>query len=179
MRTGQRGFSLVETMFVVGISAVVAGVILAVSMTAGRSVAINRAQVSSTQEARRGLEEMVREVIRAPVAEVTDETGSSAWPPASSWSGLQFRYPETVDSAGNVDDWSATVTYTLDEDEQQLVRTDSDGNSRVVANGVTALTIQEGDVPEEMWIQLTTARTSTTGHEIQQPLGVRVRVRNE
>ena len=142
-------------------------------------MAIGQAQVTSTQEARRGLEEMARELMRAPVAEITDEGGASAWPPDDTWTTIRFRYPEGVDSSGAVDDWSSYITYTLDEDEDQLVRTDDTGETRVLANGVTSLTFEPGDVAEEVRIQLMTEDTATTGHTIEQPLGVRIRVRNE
>ena len=173
-----QGFTLVETLFVAAISAIVVGVIVAAAVAANHSFAVNQARVASTQEARRGLEEMVREAMRAPTSELKDETGANAWPPAGSWSGIQFRYPLTVDDDGEVEDWSETITYTLDTDDRQLVRTDSDGGSRVVANGITALTVKEGDNSREMWVELTTQKTATTNQVMQQPLGVRVRLRN-
>lgn len=170
------GFTLVEVLVVVGLFVFILGVILASVVMGQRSMAISQAQISAIGDARRGLEAMAREIVQAPLAEISDETGGSPWPPAGAWSGIRFRYPESVDTNGAVNSWSPTITYALQED--QLVRTDSDGGSRVLANGVTVLSFEEGAAPEEVVISLTTQRTATSGHVVAQPLGMRVRLRN-
>lgn len=174
------GFTLVELLFVVGLTAFVTAVIVAVILAANRSMATHQAQMIATQEARRGLEEMARELVRAPVAQITDETGATGWPPVGDWTGIRFRYPESVDSSGIVDLWSPMVTYTFDAGEGQLIRTDDAGGTRVMANGVTQVAFRQGSVPEEVWIELTTERTFPgTSRLVQQPLSVRIRVRNQ
>ncbi|MBI4313224.1 MAG: prepilin-type N-terminal cleavage/methylation domain-containing protein [Candidatus Omnitrophica bacterium] len=171
------GFSLVEMVIVAAIFALMMGVVFASATAGSKSMDIHQARISATQEARRGLDEMARELIRAPTAEIADETGETAWPAAGEWTGIQFRYPEGVDDDGEVDDWSAVITYSLDGD--QLMRTDDAGSSRVLANGVTDFVIQQGDTQDEIWIQLTTEKTSRSNHVMQQPLQMRIRVRNE
>jgi type II secretory pathway pseudopilin PulG len=163
------------------ILAIVLGIVLAAVTAAQRMVAVSQAQASATQEARRGLDEMVRELMRVPTTEITDETGADAWPPdpPGGWTGIRFRYPESVDAGGVPDSWSPYVTYQLDD--TQLVRTDTDGGSRVMANGVTSLTFEEGGSAsaEIVLVALTTERTSPGGQVLQQPLQMRIRVRNQ
>lgn len=171
------GFSLPEVVIVAALFSLMVGVIFAAARMGHRTMDIHQARVSVTHEARKGMGEMTRELMRAPASEITDDTGDSAWPPADSWAGIQFRYPESVDEDGDVDDWSPTITYALDGD--QLMRTDDAGGSRVLANGVTSFEIRQGETEEEVWIDLLTEKTSRSNHVMQQPLQMRVRLRNE
>ena len=181
MTTRRAGFTLPEVIVAGAILAIVLGIILAAVTAAHRMVAVSQAQASATQEARRGLDEMARELMRVPVAEITDETGADAWPPdpAEGWTGIRFRYPESVDAGGAPDSWSPYVTYQLDD--TQLVRTDEDGGSRVMANGVTSVTFEDGGSAsaEIVLVALTTERTSPDGQGLQQPLQLRIRGRNQ
>lgn len=178
------GVTLVEVLMAAVILAFVMGVVVTVLVAGNRSVADSQAQISATVEARRGLEEMTRELIRAPVGEITGGTDpsnlTSPWPPAADWTGIRFRYPEGVDATGTVNSWSSYVAYAWDPDAEQLIRTDeTTGATRVLANGVTTAAFRQGDAVEEVWIELTTHRDSMAGHQVWQPLGIRIRVRNE
>ncbi len=179
-RRKRRGFTLPEVIIAAAILAVVLGVILAAVTTAQRAIAVSQAQTSATQEARRGLDEMTRELLRAPETEITDDTGTDVWPPpAGGWTGIRFRYPKSVDATGAPDTWSAYVTY--QRVGTQLVRTDDAGGSRVMANGVTTLAFEQGSATSEqiLLVSLTTARTTAAGQVLQQPLQLRIRVRNQ
>lgn len=169
-----------EVLIAAAILAVILGAILAAVTTAQRAITVSQAQTSATQEARRGLDEMTRELLRAPQTEITDDTGANVWPPpAGGWTGIRFRYPETVDATGSPDTWSAYITYQLVG--TQLMRTDDAGGSRVMANGVTALTFEQGSATSEqiLLVSLTTAQTTAEGQVLQQPLQLRIRVRNQ
>ena len=179
-RSNAQGFTLVETLVATALLAIILGVILTAAVTAQRAIAISQAQTAATQEARRGLEEMTRELLRAPETEITDASGADVWPPPDGgWAGIQFRYPESVDATGAPDTWSPYITYQLDG--TQLVRTDDTGGSRVMANGVTALTFEQGSATSEqiLLVSLTTSQTAPDGQVLRQPLQMQVRMRNQ
>lgn len=180
---GSIGFSLVELLIAMAIVGGISLVLIATLKVGQQSWQAEDVRMSVSQELRRGIDAMSRELAATQAAELTEVPTTGAWYAGA----LVFRVPQDRDGNGTVLDaagaleWSDPITYSLGgTDGRQVVRTQVGLADRVLANGVIGMQFRRQAVsPNIVEMSLTVRRGGITGEFTNQSdLTTRVRVRN-
>ena len=169
----QDGFTLVEMIVV---SAIVTIVFLALFLLwdAGWStLETAQAQAIVNQELRKGVDCLVSEVTEAGVSTIVGVPADDTW-----YGSLTFQ--TATDVVGGSTVWSADqIVYALGGTEnRQLLRMCGDA-VRVVANNIESFAVRRLSTDPAMTeIAVRSKSTTRKGHDVEEELNVKVRVRN-
>lgn len=134
--TDNNGFTLLEMMIAVAVFTVVMGALYSLAFAMGRTHRVQDAKFGAVQEARRGLILMIPELLQASrqtivLGENDDDIGSL----------LSYQIPEDLDGNGTAVNANNNLEVggvrTIQvNDDAQLVLTDANGNTTVLANNL-------------------------------------------
>ncbi len=180
-----KSFTLVELMVVLAIFVVVFGIILALLSIGQASWQSASSKIIVTQELRRGMEYMVRELSQAGNSTISLAIGGTS-------NSISFKMPQDLDGDGTIlfsnnvleglRPPDPFVTYALTYDASlgfnQLTRT-MGASSSVLANYLTALQFnRNSSTPNIIEINISAQKISTFGRTLSGNLNGRVILRN-
>jgi prepilin-type N-terminal cleavage/methylation domain-containing protein len=178
-----KGFSLVELLIATAIVGGISLVLIAALRMGQQSWQAEDVRMSVSQELRRGIDAISRELAATQAAELDEIPATGSWYAGA----VVFRVPQDRDGNGTVLDaagvleWSDPITYSLGGmDGRQVIRTQVGAADRVIANGVVGIQFRrQAANPSVVEMRLTVRRGGITGEFTNQSdLTTRVRVRN-
>lgn len=176
-RKKRHGFSLVEVMVVIAIFSVIGGAIMSFLLIGGASWHSGDAQVQASEEVRKGMSAMVRELRQTRTSTITGVPADGLY-----YNSIIFRIPSDIDGDGDVItstgsvEWSNPIQYSLNNG--QLLRTIS-GTTTVLANNIMELQFRREEmVPDVLEISLRAQKTTLEGRVIQMNLKCKIKMRN-
>ena len=173
IRKGEKGFTLVEFMFVSILTSIFLLACALVMIVGYRNWHINRAAITLHDDLVKGIRSMVRELREAGAA---SPNGIQTLAPGNS--GLSFELPSAVDPSGPTA-WQ-TIVFTLGgSDGKKILRNDGT-NTTVLANNVSDLDFTYNALtnPREIGIAISGTRQAANGTVLTQSLSMEVTVRN-
>lgn len=175
-----KAFTLIELMIVLLIFTIILGGILTV-MTMGRtSWQSGNTQVVVQQEARKGIDKMVRELRQSRPDTIVGVPADDNF-----YSAITFQIPEdadgdndVIDDSGNIE-WGNQISYSLGGlGGQQLLRTEA-GQVTVLANNIVSVQVRrQSSTPNIVEMRLQSQKTTIRGHLIEAFLNSQVMMRN-
>jgi len=127
-----KGLTLFEIIIVVFLFSITLGAIFTALATARTSWKAGSSQLTVQQEARRGLNTMLKELRQGRLSTITGVPTDG-----TNYSTITFQIPSSISAGGTT--WSSNIQYSLGGlQNAQLLRT-QDGNQRVLANNISAL----------------------------------------
>lgn len=173
LKKGERGFTLVEFIFVSTLTVVFLLACALVMIVGYRNWHINRAAITLHDDLVNGLRSMVRELREAGAA---SPNGIQTLAPGNS--GLRFELPTTVDTTGPTA-WQTIVYMLGGDDGKKIIRTDG-VNTSILATNVSDLdfTYNAFSNPREIGIAISGSRQAANGTQLTQSLSMEVTVRN-
>ncbi|MFH1045459.1 MAG: type II secretion system protein [Candidatus Omnitrophota bacterium] len=176
----ERGFTLIELMIVLTVFGLILGAIFAVMYVGKQSWSQGGTKVEIQQEARRAMEEIVRELRESAQDVVTGVLADG-----TAYNAITFRMPDDIDGDGDVLDangvieWGTPISFSVGGiNNEQLLRT-SAGNTTVLGNHVVSLQFtRNAATPNVIEIDIQTQRTSQEQRVFQAALSSKVTLRN-
>lgn len=171
-----KGLTLIETMVVIAIIGILSSSIIGVLLIGESSWHSGEAQIQVSQEGRRGLSSMVRELRQTRSSTITTVPADDNY-----YNSIAFSIPsdtdgdgDAIDPSGNIE-WSVPIRYSLNNN--QLLRTS--GATTVLANNVSALQFRRQSIsPDILEISLQTQKTTTEQRVIRLSLTSKIKMRN-
>jgi len=169
------GFTLFEIMVVMFLFSIILTAIFSVLATGRISFSSADSQLTVQQEARRGLNVMIKELRQAGVSTIGGLPADGV-----SRASITFKIPTAIALGGIT--WSGDIQYSLGGlNGRQLLRTEST-NQRVLANNVLTLNFSRGNItPDIVNITIIVQKNTFPGFSARQSnitLTSRVKVRN-
>lgn len=152
-----KALTLIEIMIVILLFSVLLTAIFSVLATARSSWKSGSSKLTVQQEARRGMSSIVKELRQAVLS------GIDGVPPDGSYyTSVTFQIPVSISESGVV--WSNNIQYSLGGlDNTQIIRT-QDGNQRVAANNISALTFNRAvSTPDIINVSITAQKNTFPG----------------
>lgn len=170
-----KGLTLIEIIIVIFLFSIILTAIFSAMATAKTSWTSGGSRLSVQQEARRGLNTMTRELRQGRLSMITGVPADGA-----NYPSITFQIPDTVTASGTT--WSNNIQYSIGGlNNEQLLRT-QDGNQRVLANNLSALTFNRSSLePDVIDISISVQQNTFpgfTGIQSDITLNSEVKVRN-
>jgi len=170
-----KGLTLVEIILVIFLFSIILTAIFSVLAAARSSWKSGSSQLSVQQEARRGLNTMAGELRQARLSTITGVPADG-----SNNISVTFQIPDAISESSTT--WSKNIQYSVGGlNSAQLLRT-QDGQQRVLANNVSALSfIRDTLAPATINISITAQKSTFPGFSASQSnitLNTEVQVRN-
>ena len=173
-----RGFTLVELLVTVFIFAMIFAATFAVLTVGNNSWYTGNEQVQVSQEVRKALLTMDRELRQSRSSVISDVFADGAY-----YDAITFRVPEdtdddgdVIDAAGNVE-WSDQINYSRNA-ENQIIRTTAAGTS-ILANDISNLQFRRpSGSPSIVEMYLTSQRSTAMGRQLSANIMSSVKMRN-
>lgn len=138
-----RGMSLLEMMFALGIFTIVMGVILAFSMSVGETASVENGKTSANDQARQGLQVVVRELRGAALSTLSSlPSGQMTYRVATDIDGNG----SAVDIGGNLE---LSAPRTIGRDIEDVNGDGITGKQLVLINGGIVRVLATGLLPDE------------------------------
>lgn len=170
-----KGITLVEAMIVMLLFSIILTAILSALAVAKNSWESGGSQLSVQQEARRGLNSMSKELRQADLSNIAGVPADGG-----NYSSVTFQIPQTITAICTT--WSTSIQYLISGlNNAQLIRI-QDGNQRVLANNISALSLsRNAATPKVINITITGQKNTFPGLSVIQSditLHTEIRVRN-
>ncbi len=128
-----KGLTLIEITIVAFLFSIILVSVFSALGVARTSWKSGASQITVQQEARRGLNQMTKELRQARLATIAGVPTDGAGYPS-----ITFQIPDTITASGTT--WSSNIQYSIGGlNNTQLIKT-QDGNQRILANNVSLLT---------------------------------------
>jgi len=156
----KKGLTLVEVSIVIFLFSILLTAILTLLVTARISWKSGGSQLTVQQEGRKGLGSIVRELRQARLSTISGVPADG-----TSHNSITFQIPASISESGTI--WSTDIQYSLGGlNNSQLIRI-QDGNQRVLANNISALSFsRSASKPETINISIAEQKNTFPGFDI-------------
>ena len=159
-----KGFSLVEILVsVLILSFLIAGIFMVLNV-GDMSYSTDMGLIHLQQQARLAMDGMTRELRQADADSIIDPEGADS---------ITFNAPLAL----NPTQWIGPITYQLDANQNQIIRTLAGVPQKIVGNNISSLSFDKND--NILDIELTCQITTTRRRDLSLSLREQVRLRNE
>lgn len=170
------GMTLIEIIITISIFSVILIAIFSALATARTSWKSGESQISAQQEARKGLNKMIRELRQARVSTITGVPADG-----NNYSSITFQMPTAISISGTT--WSSNIQYLIGGlNSSQLLRA-KDGTQTVLANNISTVSFSRNtSTPDMIRISVTVQKNTFPGLSIIQSdisLSSEVKLRND
>ncbi|MFH1782841.1 MAG: prepilin-type N-terminal cleavage/methylation domain-containing protein [Candidatus Omnitrophota bacterium] len=168
----KKGFTLLELMIVLAIFTVIMGSIFTALSIGKNSFYTGSVQVEMQQEARKGLDRMVKELRQTNNFVIPSLPADDIF-----YNTITFRLPVT--DVNGYTNWTSDVTYSLGGlNGTQLLRMTVNG-TEILANNINSIQFRRTtSTPNVIDIRIQAVKNTLIGHTIQAPLNCQVNMRN-
>ena len=172
----KKGFSLIEITVVIFLFSIVLAALFSVLATARVSSGSGGSNVTVQQEARKGLNAMVKELRQASLVTISGVPADGI-----DYNSITFNIPTAITASGTT--WSSNIQYVKGGlENSQLIRV-QDGNQRVIANNISSLLFNRNtSAPDVLNVAISVQKNTFPGFSAIQStisLNSEVKIRND